>query len=77
MRIVTARLPADLAEKLESLADRRNRPRGSIVKEAVAWFVAREEERHRLTLDALADVDAERTTDHARIERRAKRLSRR
>jgi predicted transcriptional regulator len=67
-RVVTAHLPAELAEKLDDLAERLDRPKGWIVKEAVASFVALEEKRHQLTLEALADVDAKRTVDHAEIE---------
>jgi len=73
-RLINAHLPADLAEKLDKLAERLDRPSGWIVKKAVASFVAREEERHRLTLEALADVDAKRTMDHAGIEARAEEL---
>ena len=67
-RVVTAHLPADLAEKLDGLAERLDRPRGWIVREAIASFVALEEKRHRLTLEALADVHAGRTLGHAEIE---------
>lgn len=67
-RVVTTHLPSDLAEKLDGLAERLDRPRGWIVKEAIASFVLLEEKRHRLTLDALIDVDAKRTIDHAGIE---------
>ena len=67
-RVVTSRLPADLAEKLDGLAERLDRPRGWIVKEAISSYVALEEERRRLTLEALADVAARRTHYHAVIE---------
>lgn len=67
-RVVTAHLPTDLADKLDGLAQRLDRPKGWIVKEAIASFVALEEKRHRLTLEALADVEVGRTLDHAEIE---------
>ena len=67
-RVVTSHLPSDLAEKLDGLAERLDRPKGWIVKEAVASYVALEERRHYLTLEALADVKAGRTHDHADIE---------
>jgi predicted transcriptional regulator len=67
-RVVTAHLPTDLADKLDGLAQRLDRPKGWIVKEAIASYVALEERRHRLTLEALADVEAGRTLDHAEIE---------
>ena len=67
-RVVTAHIPADLARKLDSLAQRLDRPRGWIVKKAVASFISLEEKRFRLTLEALADVDAKRTLGHAEVE---------
>ena len=74
-RVVTAHLPTDLAEKLDDLAERLDRPKGWIVKEAIASYVALEEKRHRLTLEALADVDAGRTLEHAEVERWVEGLS--
>ena len=67
-RVVTAHLPTELARKLDGLAERLDRPKGWIVKEAIASYVALEEKRHRLTLEALADVDAGRTLEHAEVE---------
>jgi len=67
-RVVTTHLPADLAKKLDGLAERLDRPKGWIVKEAIASFISLEEKRYQLTLEALADVDANRTVDHAEVE---------
>jgi predicted transcriptional regulator len=67
-RVVTAHLPTDLAKKLDGLAQRLDRPKGWIVKEAVASFISLEEKRFRLTLEALKDVDAKHTVDHGKIE---------
>jgi predicted transcriptional regulator len=75
-RVVTTHLPTDLAQKLDGLAKRLDRPKGWIVKEAIATYVALEEKRQRLTLDALADVDGNRTVDHAQIEAWAATLGR-
>lgn len=74
-RVVTAHLPVELAKKLDNLAKRLDRPKGWIVKEAIASFVSLDEERHRLTLEALADVDAKRTLDHAEVEAWAEELA--
>ena len=74
-RVVTAHLSADLAEKLDGLSQRLDRPKGWIVKEAIASFISLEEKRHRLTLEALEDVDAGRTVDHAEVEAWAKGVS--
>ena len=73
-RVVTAHLPADLAEKLDELSQRLDRPKGWIVKEAIASFISLEEKRHRLTLEALEDVHAGRTIEHAKVEAWAKGL---
>jgi predicted transcriptional regulator len=67
-RVVTAHLPADLAEQLDGLAERLDRPKGWIVKEAIASYLALEDKRYRLTVEALADVDAGRMLDHAEVE---------
>ena len=74
-RVVTAHLPADLAKKLDGLAERLDRPRGWIVKEAIASFISLEEKRFQLTLEALVDVESNRTVDHAEIEAWARGLS--
>lgn len=74
-RVVTAHLPTDLAKKLDGLAQRLDRPRGWIVKEAIASFISLEEKRFQLTLEALADVDSKRTVDHAEVEAWAEGLS--
>ena len=66
-KVVTAHLPLGLAERLDELAARSERSRGWIVKQALAAWVDQEEERHRLTLEALADVDAGRVIDHESI----------
>jgi predicted transcriptional regulator len=73
-RVVTSHLPAELAEKLDGLAERLDRPKGWIVKEAIASYVALEEERGRLTIEALADVRAGRAHEHAEIEAWAESL---
>lgn len=67
-RVVTSHLPAELAEKLDGLAERLDRPKGWIVKEAIASYVALEDERRRMTQEALDDVDANRLLDHEAIE---------
>lgn len=65
---VTAHLPKELVEKLDQHADRLERSRGWIVKEAVGDWLDREAERDRLTREALASADAGRLIDHERVE---------
>jgi predicted transcriptional regulator len=64
---VTAHLPLGLAEKVDTIAARLERSRGWVMKQALAAWVDQEEERHRMTLEALADVDAGRVIDHQAI----------
>jgi predicted transcriptional regulator len=66
-KVVTAHLPAALAQKLDALAARSERSRGWIMKQALAAWVDQEEERHKLTLEALESVDAGRVIDHQRV----------
>lgn len=68
IRVVTAHVPSDLAKRLDGLATRLDRPRGWVIKEAIAAYVALEQERHQQTLEALAEVDKGETVDHAEIE---------
>jgi predicted transcriptional regulator len=56
-KVLTAHVPLPLADKIEKMAGRLDRSRGWVVKQALTAWVEQEEERHRLTLEALADVD--------------------
>ena len=67
-KVLTAHVPLPLAEKVDRLAARLERPRGWIVKQALSAWVDQEEERHRLTLEALADVDAGRVIEHQAVQ---------
>ena len=67
-KVLTADLPEELANKVDELAAKLDRPKGSIVAEALSDWVKLEEVRHRLTLEGLADVDAGRLIDDAEIE---------
>jgi predicted transcriptional regulator len=50
------------------LADRLERSRGWIMKQALSAWIAQEEERDRLTREALADVDAGRVIGHQAVQ---------
>lgn len=63
-RVLTAHVPEDLAARVDEMAARLERSRGWVMKQALAAWVDLEEERHRMTLEALADVDAGRLIDH-------------
>ena len=70
-KVITAHVPLPLAEKVDELAARLERPRGTIVKQALSAWV---EERRRLTLEAIADVDAGRVIDHRAVKAWAESL---
>jgi predicted transcriptional regulator len=67
-KVITAHVPLPLAEKVDQLAARLERPRGWIVKQALSAWVDLEEERRKLTLEAMADVDAGRVIDHQAVQ---------
>lgn len=67
-RVLTAHVPVSLAEKVDQAAERLDRSRGWILKQALSSWVAQEEERDRLTREALADVDAGHVIDHQAVQ---------
>lgn len=66
-RVLTAHVPLGLAEKVDAMAARLERSRGWVMKQALTAWVDLEEERHRMTLEALDDVDRGRLLDHQAI----------
>ena len=56
-----------MAEALDELAYRTDRPRGWLVKEAVGAYLAEEAEKDRLTRIALASVDAGDVIPHEEV----------
>lgn len=67
-KVLTAHVPLGLAERVEAMASRLERSRGWVMKQALAAWVDQEEERHRMTLEALEDVDAGRVIDHRAVQ---------
>ena len=67
-KVLAAHVPLPLAEKIDRLAARLERSRGWIVKQALAAWIDQEEERSRLTREALADADAGRVIDHQAVQ---------
>lgn len=74
-RVLTTHVPIPMAEKVDQLANRLERSRGWIMKQALSAWIAQEEERDRLTQEALADVDAGRVIDHQVVQAWADSLS--
>lgn len=73
-KVLTAHIPLPLAEKVDQVATRMERSRGWVVKQALTAWIEQEEERRRLTLEALADVDAGRVIDHQAVQAWAESL---
>lgn len=67
-KVLTAHVPLPLAEKVDQMAVRLERSRGWIVKQALSAWIEQEEERSRLTREALADVDAGSVIDHQAVQ---------
>ncbi|MBN0653213.1 ribbon-helix-helix protein, CopG family [Pseudomonas aeruginosa] len=74
-RSVTAHVPVELAERVDEIAERLERSKNWIVKQALSAWIDQEEERSRLTREALADVDAGRVIDHQAVQAWAESLS--
>ena len=74
-KVLTAHIPLPLAEKVDLMAERLERSRGWIMKQALSAWLEQEEERERLTREALADVDASRVIDHQAVQAWADSLS--
>ena len=67
-KVLTAHVPLPLAEKVDQMAARLERSRGWIMKQALSTWIAQEEERDRLTQEALADVDAGLVVDPLAVQ---------
>ena len=67
-KVLTAHVPLPLAEKVDLLAARLERSRGWVVKQALSAWVDQEEERSRLTHQAMADVKAGHVIDHQAVQ---------
>lgn len=67
-KVLTAHVPLSRAEKVDQMAVRLERSRSLILKQALSAWLDQEEERSRLTREALADVDAGRVIDHQAVQ---------
>lgn len=64
---VTAHIPKDLVARVDAMAALEDRPRGWAVKQALSDWADMAEERHRMTLAGLADVDEGRVVPHTEV----------
>jgi predicted transcriptional regulator len=67
-KVLTAEVPAPLADEVERLARRLERSADWVVEQALGAFVDREARHHAMTLEGMADVDAERFVSQAEME---------
>lgn len=66
-RVITAKLPEELASRLDTIAVRSDRSKSWIVRQAVAEWLAEEERRYELTLEALRSVEEGATIPHEEV----------
>lgn len=74
-KVLTAHVPLSLAEKVDQVAARLERSRGWVMKQALSAWIDQEEERRKLTLEALADVDSGQVIDHQSVQAWASSLN--
>ncbi|EHW6310056.1 ribbon-helix-helix protein, CopG family [Salmonella enterica subsp. enterica serovar Derby] len=74
-KVITAHVPLPMADKVDQMAARLERSRGWIIKQALSAWLAQEEERNRLTLEALDDVTSGQVIDHQAVQVWAESLS--
>ena len=75
-RVVTAKLPDDVVERMDMIADRIERSKSWIVREAIVQWLDEEQRRHALTMDALKEVDEGRMIDHEDLKTWAEQTKR-
>jgi predicted transcriptional regulator len=68
-RVVTAKLPDDLVARMDQIASRIDRSKSWIVRQAVAEWLAEEQRRYELTMEALKSVDEGRTFTQEEVEK--------
>ncbi|WP_097473338.1 CopG family ribbon-helix-helix protein [Escherichia coli] len=73
-KVITAHVPLPMADKVDQMAARLERSRGWVIKQALSAWLA-QEERNRLTLEALDDVTSGQVIDHQAVQVWADSLS--
>lgn len=77
-RVVTANLPANIVDHLDEVAKRIDRSRSWILRQAVSEWLAEEQRRYELTLEAMKSINegqgiSQEEVDAAVAARRDKR----
>ena len=68
-RVVTAKLPDELVKEMDEVAARMDRSKSWIVRQAVAEWLAEEQRRYDLTLEAMKSVAEGRSYSQEEIEK--------
>ncbi len=74
-KVLTAHVPLPIADKVDEIASRLERSRNWIIKQALTSWIDQEEERNRLTREALVDVDESLFIHHQDVLAWAESLS--
>lgn len=74
-RSVTAHVPEQLALKVDLMAEHLERSKNWIFKQALSAWIDKEEERTRLTCEAMADIDVGHVINHQGVQAWADGLS--
>ena len=75
-RVVTAKLPDDLVDRMDQVADRIERSKSWIVREALSQWLAEEQRRYELTLEGLKDFEEGRVLSQDDMEQWAAKKKR-
>ena len=75
-RVITANVPAELASRLDKIALRIDRSKSWIVRQALSEWLAEEQRRYELTLEALENVDRGSTIPQEEVLARVKQRKR-
>lgn len=67
-KVLTAHVPLELSLQVDQLAERLDRSKGWIVKQALSSWIAEEQERHQMTLEAMKEVRAGKTVSHSEVQ---------
>ena len=68
-RVVTANLPDELVLRLDEISARIDRSKSWIVREAVVEWLAEEQRRFELTLEAMTSMDEGRSFTQDEVEK--------
>lgn len=74
-KVLTAHMPFQLVEKIDQIAERMERSRAWIMKQALVAWIEQQENRERLTQEAMADVDNNLLIAHQDVQAWADSLS--